>query len=145
MSLSLNSTAGKVSRRLFAAAGAALLLTGLASCGGGDEKKASGATPSEITFSILSAEGQASSGPLWQPLLDDMSKAIGVPVKPMIATAAPMRRERSQTVWSRRSRAAEPVSPTTTRPSASTESMPSARRRQRWYQAMPSRKPPPTA
>jgi phosphonate transport system substrate-binding protein len=85
MSLSLNSTAGKVSRRLFAAAGAALLLTGLASCGGGDEKEASGATPSEITFSILSAEGQASSGPLWQPLLDDMSKAIGVPVKPFFA------------------------------------------------------------
>jgi len=68
------------SRRLIAA-GAAVLLTGLAACGGGDGKAAGGA-PSEITFSILSAEGQASSGPLWQPLLDDMSKAIGVPVKP---------------------------------------------------------------
>ena len=71
------------SRRLFAA-GAAVLLTGLAACGGGDGKAAGGA-PSEITFSILSAEGQASSGPLWQPLLDDMSKAIGVPVKPFFA------------------------------------------------------------
>ena len=71
-----------LSRRLFAAVGAAAALMGLASCGGGDEKKAAGATPSELTFSILSAEGQASSGPLWQPLLDDMSKAIGVPVKP---------------------------------------------------------------
>ncbi len=70
------------SRRLFAA-GAAVLLTGLAACGGGGgDGKAAGGAPSEITFSILSAEGQASSGPLWQPLLDDMSKAIGVPVKP---------------------------------------------------------------
>ena len=68
-------------RRLMAAAGAAVMIMGLAACGGGDDKKAGGA-PTEITFSILSAEGQASSGPMWQPLLDDMSKAIGVPVKP---------------------------------------------------------------
>ncbi|NJC41103.1 phosphonate transport system substrate-binding protein [Brevundimonas alba] len=60
---------------------AALLALGVASCGGGDDTKAGGA-PDEIVFSILSAEGQASAGPLWQPLLDDMSKAIGVPVKP---------------------------------------------------------------
>lgn len=60
---------------------AAALVLGVASCGGGDDTKAGGA-PSEITFSILSAEGQASAGPLWQPLLDDMSRAIGVPVKP---------------------------------------------------------------
>ncbi len=33
-----------------------------------------------LTFSILSAEGQASSGPLWQPLLDDLEQAVGVPV-----------------------------------------------------------------
>jgi len=38
--------------------------------------------PREIVFSILSAEGQASSGPLWQPLLDDMEREIGVPVTP---------------------------------------------------------------
>ena len=60
---------------------AAALALGVASCGGGDDSKAGGA-PTELTFSILSAEGQASSGPLWQPLLDDMSKAVGVPVKP---------------------------------------------------------------
>ena len=59
---------------------AAVLALGVASCGGGDEK--AGAMPTEITFSILSAEGQNSSGPLWEPLLEDMSKAIGVPVKP---------------------------------------------------------------
>lgn len=66
--------------KTLAGVGAAVLVAGLSACGGG-EKKPTGA-PSEITFSILSAEGQASAGPLWQPLLDDMSKAIGVPVKP---------------------------------------------------------------
>ena len=66
--------------KTLASVGAAVLVAGLSACGGG-EKKPTGA-PSEITFSILSAEGQASAGPLWQPLLDDMSKAIGVPVKP---------------------------------------------------------------
>ena len=59
---------------------AAVLALGVASCGGGDDSKA-GSAPTEITFSILSAEGQNSSGPLWEPLLEDMSKAIGVPVK----------------------------------------------------------------
>ena len=60
---------------------AAALALGVASCGAGDDDKA-GAAPTELTFSILSAEGQASSGPLWAPLLEDMSKAVGVPVKP---------------------------------------------------------------
>ncbi|MGH7028221.1 phosphate/phosphite/phosphonate ABC transporter substrate-binding protein [Brevundimonas sp.] len=70
-----------ITRRLLGVAAVAALTLGLAACGKGEEAK-SGAAPTEITFSILSAEGQASSGPLWQPLLDDMSKAIGVPVKP---------------------------------------------------------------
>ena len=70
-----------ITRRLMGVAAVAALTLGLAACGKGEEKT-SGAAPQEITFSILSAEGQASSGPLWQPLLDDMSKAIGVPVKP---------------------------------------------------------------
>jgi len=61
----------------------ALAAVALASCG--DDKKASG-TPTELTFAILPAEGQGSSGPLWQPLLDDMSKAIGVTVKPNFAS-----------------------------------------------------------
>lgn len=69
-----------ITRRLLGAAAIAVTL-GLVGCGQGEQTK-SGAAPSEITFSILSAEGQASAGPLWQPLLDDMSKAIGVPVKP---------------------------------------------------------------
>ena len=73
-----------ISRRLLGLAGAAVIALGLSSCGGGDEK-ADGA-PTEITFSILSAEGQASAGPLWQPLLDDMSKATGVTVKPFFGS-----------------------------------------------------------
>jgi phosphonate transport system substrate-binding protein len=90
------------SRRLVAVAGAAFLTLGLGSCGGGSEK-ASGA-PSEIAFSILSAEGQASSGPLWQPLLDDMSKAVGVPVKPYFGSnytvlVEAMRGGQTQVAW----------------------------------------------
>ena len=81
---------------------AAVLAIGVASCGGGDEK--AGTAPSEITFSILSAEGQASSGPLWQPLLDDMSKAIGVPVKPFFGSnytilVEAMRGNQTQVAW----------------------------------------------
>ena len=73
-----------LTRRLIGLAGAAVLALGLSSCGGGDEKAAG--APTEITFSILSAEGQASSGPLWQPLLDDMAKATGVTVKPFFGS-----------------------------------------------------------
>jgi len=80
---------------------AAALALGVASCGG-DEK--AGGAPTEITFSILSAEGQASSGPIWQPLLDDMSKAIGVPVKPFFASnytilVEAMRGNQTQVAW----------------------------------------------
>jgi phosphonate transport system substrate-binding protein len=45
-----------------------------------------GSTPKELTFSILSAENEANMGPLWQPLLDDMSAQIGIKVKPYFAT-----------------------------------------------------------
>jgi len=81
----------------------AALALGVASCGSGDDK-AGGGSPSEITFSILSAEGQASSGPLWQPLLDDMSKAIGVPVKPYFGSnytvlVEAMRGGHTQVAW----------------------------------------------
>jgi phosphonate transport system substrate-binding protein len=40
----------------------------------------------QVTFSILSAESQQSMQPLWQPLIDDMSKQLGVPVKPFFAS-----------------------------------------------------------
>lgn len=90
----------RMTRRLALAAVVAL---GVASCGSGDDK-AGGGSPSEITFSILSAEGQASSGPLWQPLLDDMSKAVGVPVKPYFGSnytvlVEAMRGGHTQVAW----------------------------------------------
>lgn len=90
----------RMTRRLALAAALAL---GVASCGSGDDKAGAG-SPSEITFSILSAEGQASSGPLWQPLLDDMSKAIGVPVKPYFGSnytvlVEAMRGGHTQVAW----------------------------------------------
>jgi phosphonate transport system substrate-binding protein len=94
-------TFAPVTRRLGLIAVAAAML-GLASCGGDDSK--SSAAPTEITFSILSAEGQASAGPLWQPLLDDMSKAIGVEVKPYFGSnytvlVEAMRGNQTQVAW----------------------------------------------
>ncbi len=74
-------TSISITRRLMGLSAAAALALDVAACGNNEDAAPAGA-PKEITFSILSAEGQASSGPLWQPLLDDMSKAIGVPVKP---------------------------------------------------------------
>jgi phosphonate transport system substrate-binding protein len=62
--------------------GLAALLS-LSACG---QKSAITEPPKEITFSILSAENQASMGPLWQPLLDDMSAQIGIKVKPFFAS-----------------------------------------------------------
>ena len=83
--------------------GVAIALLGLSACGGGDDTKAGG-TPSKITFSILSAEGQASAGPLWQPLLEDMSTAIGVPVEPFFGSnytvlVEAMRGNQTQVAW----------------------------------------------
>lgn len=57
----------------------------LAACGQRD-RPASANLPETITFSILSAQGQASAAPLWQPLLDDLSEAVGVPVEPHFAS-----------------------------------------------------------
>ena len=70
-------------RRLLAGLTLALA-TALAAC---DQKPSiTGAHPKELTFSILSAENQASMQPLWQPLLDDLSASVGVKVKPYFAT-----------------------------------------------------------
>lgn len=71
----------KLTRRALGVAALALTVAG---CGG--EREAPGGAPEELVFSILSAEGQASAGPLWQPLLDDMSEAIGVPVEPFFGS-----------------------------------------------------------
>ena len=69
------------------------------------------------------------------------SPVTAVPAKEIMATTAPIRSERIQTVWSVRSRPRmAAASPGITLPSAPIVSMPSWRRRHRWYQAMPSRK-----
>jgi phosphonate transport system substrate-binding protein len=72
--------------RLAALGLAAMGLAALVTLAGCSQKPAATEPPKEITFSILSAENQASMGPLWQPLLDDMSAQIGVKVKPFFAS-----------------------------------------------------------
>ncbi len=92
----------RISRRLMGVIAGAALAVGLASCGSDGEGKAGQAEA--INFAILPAEGQSSSGPLWQPLLDDMSKAVGVPVKPYFASnytvlVEAMRGNQIQSAW----------------------------------------------
>jgi phosphonate transport system substrate-binding protein len=70
-------------RRLLAGLGLAAALA-LAGCG--EKSVVTGPHPKELTFSILSAENQASMQPIWQPLLDDLSASLGVKVKPYFAT-----------------------------------------------------------
>jgi phosphonate transport system substrate-binding protein len=67
------------SRLGLAVATAAALI--LASCG----KPAPADQP--LTFSILSAEDQATFGPLWQPVLDDLAVAIGRKVQPRFSSS----------------------------------------------------------
>lgn len=60
--------------------------------------------PKKIVFTVLSAEGQASSGPLWQPLLDDLEKEIGIPVEPIFGSnysvlVEAMRANQAQIGW----------------------------------------------
>jgi len=65
-------------RQLLLSAGAALTL---AAC----EKKADtspGAPPKVLNFSILATENATSLETFWKPILADMEKSIGIPVKP---------------------------------------------------------------
>jgi phosphonate transport system substrate-binding protein len=57
-----------------------------------------------VTFSILSAEDQQSMAKVWTPLLDDMSKATGLTIKPYYAAnyaslVEAMRFNQSQVGW----------------------------------------------
>jgi phosphonate transport system permease protein len=60
--------------------------------------------PTKIVFTVLSAEGQASSGPLWQPLLDDLERELGIPVEPIFGSnysvlVEAMRADQAQIGW----------------------------------------------
>ena len=71
-------------RNLFAAALAlTVVLLGLTWSG---DASAQTRRPEKIVFTVLSAEGQASSGPLWQPLLDDLERELGIPVEPVFGS-----------------------------------------------------------
>lgn len=72
-----------IRRRLLGALGlaAAVAAGALALCGCSPKTETgAGAAPREIVFGILPAENQASMGPIWQPMLDEMSARIGVKV-----------------------------------------------------------------
>ena len=77
-------------RRPLVIAGAALAAAAaLSGCGPASDAAKSGgaaATPKTLAFSILSAEDQASYEPLWTPMLNDLSKAIGMPVRPFFSS-----------------------------------------------------------
>ena len=94
-----------IRRSIIGALGAVFALS-LAACGQGGSDKPAGAAGArdELVFSIQSSESQASSGPLWQPLLDDLSKAAGVKVTPRFASnynglIEAMRFNQSQVAW----------------------------------------------
>jgi phosphonate transport system substrate-binding protein len=92
----------RITRRFGMVAAASALLA-LSACGGGDDTPTTGA-PETLTFSILSAEGQASAGPLWEPLLADMEEAIGIPVEPFFGSnytvlVEAMRGNQTQVAW----------------------------------------------
>ena len=58
----------------------------LAACGKKAGNAASSGPPKVINFSILSVENATSVEVVWKPVLADMEKAIGIPVKPFYAS-----------------------------------------------------------
>ncbi|MCS6624749.1 phosphonate ABC transporter, permease protein PhnE [Roseibacterium beibuensis] len=79
----------------------AVVLCGLAPAG---VASAQAERPEKIVFTVLSAEGQASSGPLWQPLLDDLERELGLPVEPIFGSnysvlVEAMRANQAQIGW----------------------------------------------
>jgi len=83
---------------------AALLLSLHANPAAAQARDGANTAPRELVFTILSAEGQAESGPLWEPLLNDLQREIGVPVRPIFATnysvlVEAMRANQAQIGW----------------------------------------------
>ena len=73
-----------IDRRLLMTSGMALL--GLSACGKAEETAPAGGPPKVINFSILATENSSSMETFWKPILADMEKSIGIPVKPFYAT-----------------------------------------------------------
>lgn len=106
-----NTLAGKTDRMtlrsLFAgltALMAVLLLALHANPAAAQAREGANANPRELVFTILSAEGQAESGPLWEPLLNDLEREIGIPVRPIFGTnysvlVEAMRANQAQIGW----------------------------------------------
>jgi len=72
-----------IDRRLFM--GSSLAALGLTACGKSEQAPAGG-PPKEINFSILATENSSSMETFWKPILADMEKSIGIPVKPFFAS-----------------------------------------------------------
>lgn len=89
--------------RRFSVGLVAVAALGLAGCSEPGDTGA-GRAADEVTFSILSAQGPASAGPLWQPLLDDLAEAVDAPVAPHFASTyanlvEDMKAGRTQVAW----------------------------------------------
>lgn len=72
-----------MNRRAMLSGAAALAL---AACSKGGNQAASTGTPKVINFSVLATENSTSLEAVWNPILADMQKAIGIPVKGFYAS-----------------------------------------------------------
>lgn len=73
-----------IDRRLFI--GSSFAALGLSACGQADKAPGAGEPPKVINFSILATENSSSMETFWKPILADMEKSIGIPVKPFFAS-----------------------------------------------------------
>lgn len=73
-----------MNRRGLLTGGAAM--AALAACAKKPEPAAAGALPKEISFSILATETSSALEIIWKPILADMEKSIGIPIKAFYAT-----------------------------------------------------------
>jgi phosphonate transport system substrate-binding protein len=70
----------------------------------GVNEPASAQSLKELNFGIISTESQANQKPAWEPFIKEMSKSLGIPVKPFYATQyagviEAMRFNRVQLAW----------------------------------------------
>src|SRR5436190_17539124 len=71
-----------MNRRAMLSGAAALAL---AACGKNANNATASGPPKVLNFSILAVESATSVEVVWKPVLADMEKAIGIPVKPIYA------------------------------------------------------------